>query len=253
MSAQLNQLVQALRGHDWSVKVDKPVDPTGTWWVDVDADGQPFVIAWHDEHGFGLSSPDPDAFGEGHDEEFDSAERLVGRLEQLVEAQQVTQPPRAVALSRIRELLAFTQEEIARELQIQQAAVSKLERRDDMHVSTLSRLIEAMGGNLKLIAKFDNDVMEVELPSAHGDYQKPTTATPCRHVIPHERGWAVKKAGGKKASSVHKTQKEAIQAARQLLQKRGGGKLAVHGQDGRLRRSSTVGSEGSSRHAGTPR
>lgn len=93
MSTQIDRLVAVLRGHDWSVKVDKPEKSTGTWWVDVDAGDQPFVIAWHEDHGFGLSSPDPDSFGEGHDEQYDSIEVLVRRLEYLVEADEVTQPP----------------------------------------------------------------------------------------------------------------------------------------------------------------
>lgn len=35
-----------------------------------------------------------------------------------------------------------------------------------------------------------------------------------QHIVPHDRGWAVKPAGGSKPSSVHDTQQEAIDRAR---------------------------------------
>jgi hypothetical protein len=47
-----------------------------------------------------------------------------------------------------------SQEEIAIKLHIKQAAVSKLERRTDMYLSTLRSYIEAMGGQLEIIARF---------------------------------------------------------------------------------------------------
>lgn len=40
------------------------------------------------------------------------------------------------------------------ELGVQQSAVSRIERRADMYLSTLSRMVEAMGGTLELIATF---------------------------------------------------------------------------------------------------
>jgi transcriptional regulator with XRE-family HTH domain len=49
---------------------------------------------------------------------------------------------------------ARSQAEIARRLKINQASVSKLERRTDMYVKTLSRLIRAMGGELEIVARF---------------------------------------------------------------------------------------------------
>jgi len=43
-------------------------------------------------------------------------------------------------------------EELAATLGIQQPSLSKLERQDDMQISTLRRLIEALGGQLEIIA-----------------------------------------------------------------------------------------------------
>ena len=57
-------------------------------------------------------------------------------------------------LRQLREARERSQEELARALGVKQAAVSKLERRTDMYVSTLRGLIEAMGGTLEIVARF---------------------------------------------------------------------------------------------------
>jgi transcriptional regulator with XRE-family HTH domain len=62
-------------------------------------------------------------------------------------------------LQELRHARRLTQQELAEHLESGQAAVSKLERRTDMYVSTLRRFIEAMGGELDIIARFpDGDV-----------------------------------------------------------------------------------------------
>lgn len=59
-----------------------------------------------------------------------------------------------MALDELRAARHLTQEHLAEILRVNQAAVSKLERRADMYVSTLSRFIEAMGGRLEIRAVF---------------------------------------------------------------------------------------------------
>lgn len=57
-------------------------------------------------------------------------------------------------LRQLRKAREQSQEELARTLGVKQAAISKLERRADMYVSTLRGLIEAMGGTLEIVARF---------------------------------------------------------------------------------------------------
>jgi hypothetical protein len=64
-------------------------------------------------------------------------------------------------LRQLREARERSQEEVARKLHIQQAAVSKLERRTDMYLSTLRGYIEAMGGKLEFIARFPNRAVRI--------------------------------------------------------------------------------------------
>ena len=57
-------------------------------------------------------------------------------------------------LREIRERQKIAQVELAAELGIGQKCVSRLERRNDALVSTLRKAVEAMGGDLHVIAEF---------------------------------------------------------------------------------------------------
>ena len=55
-------------------------------------------------------------------------------------------------LSEIRKEAGLTQEKLAETLQIKQPSLSKLESQDDMQISTLRRIIHALGGQLEIVA-----------------------------------------------------------------------------------------------------
>ncbi|MFO7739141.1 MAG: helix-turn-helix transcriptional regulator [Desulfatiglandaceae bacterium] len=55
-------------------------------------------------------------------------------------------------LAEIRKQVGLTQEQLAKALNIRQPTLSKLENQEDMHIGTLSRIIQALGGELELIA-----------------------------------------------------------------------------------------------------
>lgn len=61
-----------------------------------------------------------------------------------------------MSLAEIREQLGQTQNDITERLKITQVAVSRMERREDMLISSLSKYIEALGGSLNLVAHFPN-------------------------------------------------------------------------------------------------
>src|SRR5688572_20117376 len=65
-------------------------------------------------------------------------------------------------LAEIRRALKLSQEELAQTLQVGQAAVAKLEKRTDMYVSTLRRFIEAMGGELEIVARFPDHEVHIK-------------------------------------------------------------------------------------------
>ena len=59
-----------------------------------------------------------------------------------------------MSLQDLRKAVGKTQTAIAKRLKVGQDAVSKLEARSDMYISTLRNVLKAMGGELELIARF---------------------------------------------------------------------------------------------------
>lgn len=52
--------------------------------------------------------------------------------------------------------------------------------------------------------------------------------------------WANKRNDAEKASSLHTTQKEAAQSAKEMLKNQGGGELSIKGRDGLIRSKDTI-------------
>ena len=75
----------------------------------------------------------------------DARQRVAARLRETLDN---------MALDQLRAARDLTQENLAEILHVNQAAISKMERRTDMYVSTLARFIEAMGGELEIRALF---------------------------------------------------------------------------------------------------
>jgi predicted transcriptional regulator len=61
----------------------------------------------------------------------------------------------------LREAREMTQVHLAKILGVNQSAVSKLERRADMYVNTLQSFVKAMGGELKITARFPEGTVEI--------------------------------------------------------------------------------------------
>ncbi len=59
-------------------------------------------------------------------------------------------------LQELRHALDLTQQQLADQLDMNQASLSKMEQRTDMLLSTLRRYLNAMGADLELKAKFSN-------------------------------------------------------------------------------------------------
>ena len=67
-------------------------------------------------------------------------------------------------------LAQFLKRHLATTLKVRQASISKLERRADMYISTLRSHIEALGGELDIIARFpDGEVRIANFEDVAGD------------------------------------------------------------------------------------
>jgi hypothetical protein len=61
-----------------------------------------------------------------------------------------------MSLRDLRKTLELTQVDVAQALDKGQHEISRIEQRSDMLLSTLTRLVEAMGGELELVCRFKN-------------------------------------------------------------------------------------------------
>jgi hypothetical protein len=61
-----------------------------------------------------------------------------------------------------------------------------------------------------------------------------------RYVTRHSEGWSVRKPGAERASSVHDTQRDAEQRAKEIVGNLGGGEVRIQDRHGRWRDSDTV-------------
>src|SRR4051812_23442843 len=64
-------------------------------------------------------------------------------------------------LSEIRQAAGFTQEQLAQALGIKQPSLSRIESQHDMQISTLDRLIRALGGELEIVARLPNGTIRI--------------------------------------------------------------------------------------------
>jgi predicted XRE-type DNA-binding protein len=73
-------------------------------------------------------------------------------------------------LNELRQARGLSQKMLAEVLHIQQPSIAKMEKRTDMYISTLRSHIEAMGGELEVIARFPDGAVKInnfsELESA---------------------------------------------------------------------------------------
>lgn len=63
-----------------------------------------------------------------------------------------------------------------------------------------------------------------------------------RHVVPRDGEWVVVKPGADRASSVHDTQRKAIEQARRTAEQTRG-EVVIHGRDGRIRDKDSFGKD----------
>lgn len=73
-------------------------------------------------------------------------------------------------LNELRQARGLSQKALAAVLHVEQPAIAKLERRTDMYISTLRKHIEAMGGELEIVAKFPEGSVRIK------SFESPETA-----------------------------------------------------------------------------
>jgi len=64
-------------------------------------------------------------------------------------------------LNELRQARGLSQKMLAEVLHVQQPSIAKIEKRTDMYISTLRSHIEAMGGQLEVVAKFPDGSVKI--------------------------------------------------------------------------------------------
>ena len=65
-------------------------------------------------------------------------------------------------LSEVRQLAGKSQRQVAETLGIKQPSLSKLEKQGDMQISTLRKIVKALGGELQVLAKFPKGTVKID-------------------------------------------------------------------------------------------
>jgi predicted XRE-type DNA-binding protein len=65
-------------------------------------------------------------------------------------------------LSEVRQLTGKSQRQVADVLGIKQPSLSKLEKQGDMQISTLQKIVKALGGELQVLAKFPKGTVKID-------------------------------------------------------------------------------------------
>jgi len=68
---------------------------------------------------------------------------------------------REMPLNELRQARGLSQKMLADVLHVQQPSIAKLEKRTDMYLSTLRSHIEAMGGELEVVARFPDGSVKI--------------------------------------------------------------------------------------------
>jgi DNA-binding XRE family transcriptional regulator len=84
----------------------------------------------------------------------DKLNQLPADRQQKIHARAAELIAEEMSLRDLRLARQLTQEKLAELLQIRQEGVSRLEKRSDRHLSTLRDMVQAMGGELRLIVEF---------------------------------------------------------------------------------------------------
>lgn len=143
-----------------AMNLDEPARETGPWFLFVHREeGLPHLaIEWRPDRGFGLSTPDDEDYGMGPDEVYPNAREATDRAIALIESKGRSVPPEAVRLTELRQRQGLSQAELAAKAGMKQANVSRIESRGDVLLSTLAKMVEAMGGELSIRARFPGGV-----------------------------------------------------------------------------------------------
>lgn len=92
---------------------------------------------------------------------FKTLRQKMSKPAQAAAAKKTKEMLKAMPLQELRQAHQMSQERLAQLLMTKQANISRIERRTDMYISTLRSYIEAMGGQLDIVARFPDGEVHI--------------------------------------------------------------------------------------------
>lgn len=165
----IQTLMYRLRGKypSLGVSLDAPDSPVGAWFLDIDASPR-ITVQWHPSHGFGCSIAG-EGYGEKPEEVYHAIDAVLGRVVSLIAptAKSPLDPlphHEPVTLAELRKsILRVNQVELSDRMGIKQATVSSMERGGDPKVRSVRQYVEALGGELHLIALVNGQSIPIRI------------------------------------------------------------------------------------------
>ncbi|MGD1938374.1 MAG: helix-turn-helix domain-containing protein [Cyanophyceae cyanobacterium] len=163
----IQTLMYRLRGQYPSLEMslDAPDSPVGDWFLDLQS--TPRITAqWHSSRGFGCSVGGGE-YGEKPDEIYRSIDAVFGRIVSLLDDDSESQPNSVphhgqMALAEIRKkIVGINQTDLSARMGVKQPTLGSMERGRDPHISSVRRYVEALGGELQVLAVFGDRVIPI--------------------------------------------------------------------------------------------
>jgi transcriptional regulator with XRE-family HTH domain len=90
------------------------------------------------------------------------AKRTTSKRTQVKAARRAQELLGELLLSELRQVAGKSQQQVAERLGIKQPSVSKLEKQRDMQISTLRKIVHALGGELEVLARFPKGTFRID-------------------------------------------------------------------------------------------
>ena len=138
-----------------SVEIDPPAVETGYWNLDIRR-GEDYLMSveWRPSREFRALDPKPDVTAAGPTRSTTTPPPPSARIIHLIETGGQTVPPLAVRLAELRQIRGLSQAELAERAGLKQANLSRFESQEDAKISTLEKIITALGASLSITARF---------------------------------------------------------------------------------------------------
>jgi hypothetical protein len=150
-----------LRLTECKIDIDRPAKQSGTWSLMVEYGGHRMTAQWKPGSPIGVSCSPEYTYGEGASEVYGNVESACSSIVSLLLERAFTGKHTPVRLREWKKERSDSQEGHAGALNARQAAISRIEQRNDIRVSALREVLSSMGGELRVSVRFPDGMIRL--------------------------------------------------------------------------------------------